>query len=250
MCVVMVLSAYHPIASLCYQIFMWCHIVDFSPTPFAAANTECLSISFPYEKRKCNKYIPYTDAVFLSTQFQISREKKHEERKTKKTPRQPSKTDKRLNQFKRRFERMMAVIHLVVLSLLISSCAGTQKFALEPDNQSIVLGTKIILPCRVVDKQGTLQWTKDDFGLGTHRNLSGFERYKMLGTDTDGDYSLEIDPVTLEDDAKYQCQVSPGQNGTCFNYTFVVGPIYRLPPLSFSHNWVWVTSNRIVCGGW
>lgn len=35
-----------------------------------------------------------------------------------------------------------------------------------------------------------LQWTKDDFGLGWHRNLSGFERYKMIGSDEEGDFSL------------------------------------------------------------
>lgn len=46
------------------------------------------------------------------------------------------------------------------------------------------------LPCRVIGKQGTLQWTKDDFGLGWHRNLSGFERYTMIGSDEEGDFSL------------------------------------------------------------
>lgn len=102
--------------------------------------------------------------------------------------------------------------HLLLL-LLVQLVSTNQKFAIEPENQSVLLGTKITLPCRVVDLQGVLQWTKDDFGLGTHRNLSGFERYKMIGTDNDGDYSLEIDAIELDDDAKYQCQVSPGPNG-------------------------------------
>lgn len=57
------------------------------------------------------------------------------------------------------------------------------------------------------------QWTKDDFGLGTHRNLSGFERYSMVGSDEEGDFSLDIFPVMLDDDAKYQCQVGPGRKG-------------------------------------
>ncbi|KAG5897978.1 hypothetical protein JTB14_013552 [Gonioctena quinquepunctata] len=83
-----------------------------------------------------------------------------------------------------------------------------------PDIKSLPLhprrGSKVTLPCRVIGKSGILQWTKDDFGLGTHRNLSGFDRYSMIGSDEEGDYSLEIYPVMLDDDARYECQVSPG----------------------------------------
>lgn len=35
----------------------------------------------------------------------------------------------------------------------------------------------------------------------------------MVGSDEEGDYSLDIYPVMLDDDAKYQCQVGPGPNG-------------------------------------
>lgn len=96
------------------------------------------------------------------------------------------------------------LVALVVQS--ISCDAVKQAFTLEPEDHSTVIGSKILLPCRVEHKQGLLQWTKDDFGLGTQRNLalSGFERYAMIGKDEDGDYTLQIDPVTLDDDAKYQ----------------------------------------------
>ena len=50
-------------------------------------------------------------------------------------------------------------------------------------------------------------FSRDDFGLGLNRNLKGFERYRMSGSDEEGDYTLDIDSVTLEDDAKFQCQV-------------------------------------------
>ncbi|XP_055586391.1 irregular chiasm C-roughest protein-like [Uranotaenia lowii] len=89
-----------------------------------------------------------------------------------------------------------------------------QRFAMEPQDQTAVVGSRVTLPCRVVNKLGQLQWTKDDFGLGTHRNLSGFERYSMVGSDDEGDFSLDIFPVMLDDDAKYQCQVGPGKRGT------------------------------------
>ncbi|KAG8331115.1 irregular chiasm C-roughest protein isoform X4 [Homalodisca vitripennis] len=88
-----------------------------------------------------------------------------------------------------------------------------QKFAMEPQDQTAVVGSRVTLPCRVINKSGLLQWTKDGFGLGTHRNLSGFDRYMMIGSDEEGDYSLDIFPAMLDDDAVYQCQVGTGPNG-------------------------------------
>lgn len=35
----------------------------------------------------------------------------------------------------------------------------------------------------------------------------------MIGSDEEGDFSLDISPVMLDDDAKYQCQVGPGKDG-------------------------------------
>nr|XP_022920904.1 irregular chiasm C-roughest protein-like [Onthophagus taurus] len=114
----------------------------------------------------------------------------------------------------------MAPVHKFLLLLLrMAGCVlvahgyKEQKFAMEPQDQTAVVGSRVTLPCRVINKSGHLQWTKDDFGLGTHRNLSGFERYAMIGSDEEGDFSLDIYPVMLEDDAKYECQVSPGPLG-------------------------------------
>lgn len=110
-----------------------------------------------------------------------------------------------------------ARLTVVAVVLLLSTCApvtlGAQRFAMEPQDQTAIVGSRVTLPCRVVTKQGTLQWTKDDFGLGTHRNLSGFDRYSMVGSDEEGDFSLDIYPVMLDDDAKYQCQVGRGPKG-------------------------------------
>lgn len=88
-----------------------------------------------------------------------------------------------------------------------------QSFAMEPQDQVAVVGARVILPCRVINKHGVLQWTKDDFGLGTRRNLTGFDRYTMVGSDDEGDFSLQIYPVTLDDNGQFQCQVSPGGYG-------------------------------------
>lgn len=85
-----------------------------------------------------------------------------------------------------------------------------QRFEREPEDQTAVVGETVVMACRVLNKAGVLQWTKDDFGLGSDRNLSGFERYSMIGTEDEGTFSLQIRPVTLEDDGRFQCQVSPG----------------------------------------
>lgn len=104
----------------------------------------------------------------------------------------------------------MNSVSLIILFIGIIGCykcgAQDQAFTLEPEDHSVQIGSKLLLPCRVEHKQGVLQWTKDDFGLGTNRNLtlSGYDRYTMIGTDAEGDYTLQIDPVTLEDDARYQ----------------------------------------------
>ncbi|CAH0403755.1 unnamed protein product [Chilo suppressalis] len=110
--------------------------------------------------------------------------------------------------------RTWGVVVFLTLALF-GVCCGyqEQKFAMEPQDQTAVVGSRVTLPCRVEKKAGQLQWTKDDFGLGLHRELSGYDRYKMIGSDEEGDYSLDIRDVTLDDDAKYQCQVSSGPRG-------------------------------------
>ena len=68
--------------------------------------------------------------------------------------------------------------------------------------------SQITLPCVVQHKKGLLQWTKDGFGLGVARELPGYPRYRMTGEEEKGNWSLEISPVTSNDDGVYQCQVS------------------------------------------
>ena len=44
---------------------------------------------------------------------------------------------------------------------------------------------------------------------GYSRSIPGNPRYRVLGTDSTGEFSLEISDVKLEDDADYECQVGP-----------------------------------------
>ncbi|XP_030767335.1 irregular chiasm C-roughest protein-like [Sitophilus oryzae] len=111
------------------------------------------------------------------------------------------------------YKLFILLLRIAFVLTLTQFVLSEQKFAMEPQDQTAVVGSRVTLPCRVTGKVGTLQWTKDDFGLGTHRNLSGFDRYSMIGSDEEGDFSLDIYPVMLDDDARYQCQVSPGPQG-------------------------------------
>lgn len=61
-----------------------------------------------------------------------------------------------------------------------------QVFLREPMDQTATLHSNVFLPCRVQNKKGILQWTRDGFGLGVERNLTGFDRYTMTGSDEEG----------------------------------------------------------------
>ena len=96
----------------------------------------------------------------------------------------------------------------------------------------LTLCRQVVLPCSVANKRGILQWTKDGFGLGIQRDLPGecgddeddddddhgdhdddsgpgYPRYKMVGEEEAGEFSLEISRLDTEDDAVFQCQVQP-----------------------------------------
>ena len=104
---------------------------------------------------------------------------------------------------------LFTVIALVTLPCCKSLPA--QRFAIEPVDKTAIVNDTILLACRVVNKVGTIQWTRDNFGLGTDRELIGYPRYTMSGNDEEGDYSLHIREVALEDDARYQCQVGAAE---------------------------------------
>ncbi|KAG8232943.1 hypothetical protein J437_LFUL013108 [Ladona fulva] len=141
--------------------------------------------------------------------------------------------------------RSFAARFLLLSWLLVAwapFAAAEQKFAMQPMDQTAIVNSRVTLPCRIINRVGAPQWTKDDFALGTNRNISGYDdRYAMIGSDEEGklkekgpagpqnqfflysrpltvcsisgDFSLDIHPVRLEDDARYQCQVAAGPNG-------------------------------------
>ena len=79
---------------------------------------------------------------------------------------------------------------LMLLFFVIACVSGNgippQEFIRQPPDKTAVIGGHIILPCQVKNKRGMLQWTRDGFGLGVERNLTGFDRYHMSGYDEEG----------------------------------------------------------------
>ncbi|KAL0273425.1 UNVERIFIED_CONTAM: hypothetical protein PYX00_006089 [Menopon gallinae] len=96
-----------------------------------------------------------------------------------------------------------------------------QRFAREPQNQTAIVGSRVTLPCRVINKSGVLQWTKDGFGLGAHRNLTGFDRYRMIGSDEEGESFLSLSPPPPP------TEISAPENSTLLYIFRINGPVRR-----------------------
>jgi len=56
----------------------------------------------------------------------------------------------------------------------------TQQFYVEPGDTSVHRGRDVVLHCSVVNLQGTLQWLKNGFGLGTGPLFDGYPRYRII----------------------------------------------------------------------
>ena len=138
----------------------------------------------------------------------------------------------------------------VLLLLLLRSTVIVleQRLIREPPDQTAAVGEHVTLPCRVENKEGNIQWTRDDFGLGLNRNLAGFDRYRMSGSDEEGDYTLDIDYVMMEDDAVFQCQVgaAPGVEPVRSRYATLTVTTPPAPPTIIQGEMLRTQEGRLV----
>ncbi|KAG5855804.1 hypothetical protein ANANG_G00000490 [Anguilla anguilla] len=81
-------------------------------------------------------------------------------------------------------------------------------FSQQPQDQVVVAGQSVTLPCVIVGYRGMVQWTKDGLALGGERDLPGWTRYSLMGDAQSGEHSLLIDEAELADDAVYECQAT------------------------------------------
>lgn len=63
----------------------------------------------------------------------------------------------------------------IAFSLLVFLTAATQAahFSQQPQDQVVVSGLSVTLPCVIVGYRGMVQWTKDGLALGGERDLPG-----------------------------------------------------------------------------
>ncbi|KAK2844421.1 hypothetical protein Q5P01_011080 [Channa striata] len=95
---------------------------------------------------------------------------------------------------------------------LIWGTQAQQAFRSEPRNLTVRMGATAVLKCEVLRASGTVQWVKDGLLLGPQRSLPGFPRYSMIGNANRGQYHLQIENATLEDDGFYECQAGQSES--------------------------------------
>ena len=71
------------------------------------------------------------------------------------------------------------IIVILQTNKLNCSPRDEQTFLEEPMSVISVLGDTVTLKCIVKNLEGEVQWTKNDFGLGTDINLSSYTRYSV-----------------------------------------------------------------------
>ncbi|XP_056011083.1 kin of IRRE-like protein 3 isoform X2 [Ostrea edulis] len=107
------------------------------------------------------------------------------------------------------------LVYGFVFAFLLQKVSGGQYLLEGPVSQKASIGGRILLKCVVKNRSGIVQWTQNGFGLGNERDLPPYSRYRMVGgtskvnNDVIEEFSLEITNVQLEDDGKYNCQVTP-----------------------------------------
>ncbi|KAK1155089.1 kin of IRRE-like protein 1 [Acipenser oxyrinchus oxyrinchus] len=95
-----------------------------------------------------------------------------------------------------------------VLSVCLLEGGRAAYFSQEPQDQVVVSGQSVTLPCVIVGYRRMVQWTKDGLALGGERDLPGWTRYSIMGEPMSDEHSLLIDSAELADDAVYECQAT------------------------------------------
>ena len=100
---------------------------------------------------------------------------------------------------------MASLWGVVMLSSLVTTAlAGLQEFREAPTYREVNPGGTVVLPCKVVNKQGECRWEKDGTPVGMYR-----DKYEWDGDQTTGDCSLRVKEANIEyDNGVWQCQVT------------------------------------------
>ncbi|MCJ8740333.1 hypothetical protein PDJAM_G00057630 [Pangasius djambal] len=100
------------------------------------------------------------------------------------------------------------MLQFCIALILLGAVTEAAYFSQQPQDQVVVAGQSVTLPCVIVGYRGMVQWTKDGLALGGERDLPGWARYSLTGDPLSGEHSLVIETAELADDAVYECQAT------------------------------------------
>ncbi|XP_041470934.1 kin of IRRE-like protein 1 [Lytechinus variegatus] len=96
-----------------------------------------------------------------------------------------------------------------------------QTFTSQPSDAQGIIGNSVTLPCVVENKEGALEWLKDDTVISNDSEITdtSLTRYNIVGSASAGEYNLQI--VTLEnaDMGTYVCRVAAAGNSPTITST-------------------------------
>jgi len=122
------------------------------------------------------------------------------------------------------------ILGMLLITNVVTANSG-QYFITEPKDVTFKSGEHLRLPCKVGNKKGACQWTKDGFGMGINPSLPGFPRFSMGDGETE--CFLNIYPVLPADEGVYQCQVGAGAGFSAIASTPVVISVSAEPGLPY-----------------
>ncbi|XP_039253785.2 nephrin-like [Styela clava] len=100
----------------------------------------------------------------------------------------------------------------IVMMMLFNSVAcqvPKHYFVRQPFNTTVSIGGRASLRCAIANLHTEVQWSVDGFGLG--RWFSD-PRLSLTGSESKGEYNLQIVNVKLEDDGMYRCQATGSED--------------------------------------
>ncbi|KAH7687794.1 Protein SYG-1 a [Aphelenchoides avenae] len=97
---------------------------------------------------------------------------------------------------------------LLIFLTTTGSVYAAQRITEGPSDTIVRPGGTARLTCRVENQKGELQWSKNEFGLGSDRDLKYYARYRMVGSVRHGEYHLLIVDASVTDEGSYQCHLA------------------------------------------
>ena len=77
----------------------------------------------------------------------------------------------------------------------------------------MVMRGTLVLTCNIINKEGTVIWSKDGDDISTDDVIVIDEsRYSLIGNFAIGEYKLQITNISLDDAGDFMCRVTEAEN--------------------------------------